>query len=126
MLEADDWFTPEGSTGFAIPFYLAHPRLLRLEHTQMLEAEGSTHDWCMKLLRHETGHAIDNAYRLHRRKDWRETFGRYSEPYHSDCRPEPQSKDYVQNLGYWYAQSHPAEDYAESFAVWLTPRLFRK
>ena len=23
--------------------------------------------------------------------------------------------------GYWYAQSHPAEDFAESFAVWLRP-----
>jgi len=117
-----DWFTPDGTTGFAVPFYLAHPRLVRLEHDQMLEAEGSTADWCMKLLRHETGHAIDNAYRLHRRKTWRETFGRYGEPYLADYRPRPDSRDYVQNLGYWYAQSHPAEDYAESFAVWLLPR----
>jgi hypothetical protein len=117
-----DWFTPEGSTGFAIPFYLAHPRLVRLEHRQMLEAEGSTADSCMRLLRHETGHAIDNAYRLHRRRDWRQTFGRYSQPYLPDYRPKPDSKDFVHNLGNWYAQSHPAEDYAESFAVWLTPR----
>jgi hypothetical protein len=114
-----DWFTPDGSTGFAIPFYLAHPRLAALEHSQMLEAEGSTHEWCMKLLRHECGHALDNAYRLHRRRDWRETFGRYGEPYRDDYRVEPGSRDFVQNLGFWYAQSHPAEDYAESFAVWL-------
>jgi hypothetical protein len=114
-----DWFTPEGSTGFAIPFYLADPRLCALEHRQMLEAEGSTHDWCMKLLRHEAGHALDNAYRLHRRADWRRTFGSYSDPYRDDYLADPSSKDYVQNLGLWYAQSHPAEDYAESFAVWL-------
>ncbi|MEC7583415.1 MAG: hypothetical protein VYE77_03795 [Planctomycetota bacterium] len=117
-----DWFTPERTTGFAIPFYLAHPRLTRIERSQMLEAEGSTADWCMRLLRHETGHALDNAYRLHHRKIWRETFGYYSEPYRSDYRPRPSSKNFVQNLGHWYAQSHPAEDYAESFAVWLMPR----
>lgn len=116
-----DWFTPEGSSGFAIPFYLAHGRLVRLEHAQMLEAEGSTHDWCMRLLRHEAGHALDNAFRLHRRADWRATFGRYSEPYRADYLAKPYSRDYVHHLGFWYAQSHPAEDYAESFAVWLAP-----
>jgi hypothetical protein len=114
-----DWFTPEGSTGFAVPFYLAHRRLVRLEHSQMFEAEGSTHDWCMKLLRHEAAHAIDNAYRLHARSDWRRTFGRYSAPYRSAYQVRPTSKHYVQHLGGWYAQSHPAEDWAESFAVWL-------
>ncbi len=117
-----DWFTPEGSTGFAVPFYLAHRRLVRLEHAMMFEAEGSTHDWCMKLLRHEAAHAMDNAYRLHARSDWRHTFGRYSAPYRSAYRANPTSKHYVQHLGAWYAQSHPAEDYAESFAVWLAPQ----
>lgn len=117
-----DWFTPEGSTGFAVPFYLAHPRLVRLEHNQMFEAEGSTHSWCMKLLRHEAGHALDNAYDLHRRSDWRQTFGAYSAPYRAAYRVNPTSKNYVLHLGRWYAQSHPAEDYAESFAVWLAPQ----
>ncbi len=118
---ANDWFTPEGSTGFAVPFYLAHPRLLRLEHSQMLEAEGGNHDWCMKLLRHEAGHAIDNGYRLHFGASWRRTFGRYSEPYRLDYAAKPESRDFVQHLGAWYAQSHPAEDFAETFAVWLQP-----
>ena len=26
------------------------------------------------------------------------------------------------HLPAWYAQAHPAEDFAETFAVWLTPR----
>jgi hypothetical protein len=116
-----DWFTPEGSTGFTVPFYLAHRRLVQLEHAQMFEAEGSTHDWCMKLLRHEAAHAMDNAYRLHQRADWRRTFGRYSAPYRSAYHVRPTSKNYVLHLGSWYAQSHPAEDYAETFAVWLAP-----
>ncbi|MBL8747996.1 MAG: hypothetical protein JNK78_02475 [Planctomycetes bacterium] len=117
-----DWFTPEGSTGFAVPFHLAHRRLVQLEHAQMFEAEGSTHEWCMKLLRHEAAHAMDNAYRLHARADWRRTFGKYSAPYRAAYRVRPTSRNYVQNLGAWYAQSHPAEDYAESFAVWLAPQ----
>ncbi len=116
-----EWFTTEGSTGFAVPFYLAHPRLVRLEHSQMFEAEGSSADWCMRLLRHEAAHAFDNAYRLHRRADWRRTFGPYSAPYRNAYEVVPTSKSFVQNLGSWYAQSHPAEDYAETFAVWLEP-----
>jgi hypothetical protein len=116
-----EWFTPEGSTGFALPFFLAHPRLARLEHAQMFEAEGTSHTLCMKLLRHETAHAFDNAYRLHRRADWRATFGRYSDPYRTNYRVRPTSKQFVTHLGGWYAQSHPAEDWAETFAVWMTP-----
>ena len=118
---ATDWFTPEGSTGFAVPFYLAHRRLARLEHAQMFEAEGTSHELCMQLLRHEAAHAFDNAYRLHRRADWRATFGRYSVPYRSAYRVRPTSRHYVHHLDHWYAQSHPAEDWAESFAVWMTP-----
>ena len=37
-----EWFTPDGVSGFAIPFYLAHPRLMKLERKQMLEVEGGT------------------------------------------------------------------------------------
>ena len=116
-----DWFTPDGVSGFAVPFYLAHRKLVRLEHTRMLEVEGGTHAWCMKLLRHETGHALDNAYRLHWKKKWRETFGRFSDDYRDEYFPDPESRKFVHHLGYWYSQSHPAEDYAESFAVWLQP-----
>lgn len=120
-----DWFTPEGVPGFAIPFFLAHPRLMRIEHREMLGVEGGTHSWCMKLMRHETGHAIDNAHRLHRRKAWRETFGRYGEPYRPDYAARPGSRNHVLNLDGWYAQSHPAEDWAETFAVWLTGPRWR-
>ena len=118
-----DWFTPDGLTGFAIPFFLAHPRLARLERQHMLQVEGGTRAGCMRLLRHETGHAICNAYRLHHRKRWRELFGRFTERYESTYQPQPYSKSFVTNLDNWYAQSHPAEDFAETFAVWMTPGL---
>lgn len=118
---SDEWFTPDGVTGIAIPFYLAHPRLARLEENQMLEVEGGTEEWCMKILRHEAGHAIDNAYRLQRRRKRQKLFGRSSLPYPEYYAPKPYSKSFVLHLDSWYAQSHPAEDFAETFAVWLTP-----
>ena len=116
-----EWFSPDGVPGIGIPFFLAHPRLMRLEKKQMREVEGGSHAWCMRILRHEAGHAIDTAFRLHRRKRWRELFGRYTTPYPDHYRPKPFSRDYVLHLHWWYSQAHPAEDFAETFAVWLTP-----
>ena len=118
---SDEWFTPDGATAIAIPFYLAHSRLEKLEDTQMLEVEGGEYEWCMRILRHEAGHAIDNAYRLRRRAKRREVFGSHAEPYPEFYTPKPYSKSFVLHLDSWYAQSHPDEDFAETFAVWLTP-----
>jgi hypothetical protein len=118
---ADEWFTPDGATAVAIPFYLAHPRLTRLEESQMLEVEGGEHEWCMRILRHEAGHAIDNAYRLRLRRQRRVLFGSPGKPYPEFYTPKPYSKSFVLHLDAWYAQSHPDEDFAETFAVWLTP-----
>jgi hypothetical protein len=118
---SSEWFSPDGVPGIAIPFYLAHPRLMRLEESQIYEVEGATPRWCMQLIRHEAAHALDSAYLLHRKKSWREIFGPYSQPYAKFYRPKPYSKSYVLHLDLWYAQSHPAEDWAETFAVWLDP-----
>jgi putative zinc-binding metallo-peptidase len=119
---SDEWFSPDGNPGVAIPFYLAHPRLARLERRQMLEVEGGNEEWCLKILRHEVGHAIDTAYRLHFRKQYRAVFGKYTAPYPEYYHPRPYSKNYVVHLEPSYAQAHPAEDFAETFAVWLKPR----
>ncbi len=116
-----EWFSPDGVPGVAIPFYLAHPRLAALEERQILDVEGGNPRWCMQLLRHEAGHALDTAFRIHRKKSWREVFGSYSAPYAKFYQPKPYSKSYVLHLDMWYAQSHPAEDWAETFAVWLDP-----
>ena len=114
-----DWFSPHGIPGFAVPFYLAHPRLVALERRQMLEVEGGGQADRMKLMRHEAGHAIDNAYRLHWRKRWRQRFGLASRPYRATYVPRPGSRRFVHHLDDYYAQSHPVEDFAETFAVWL-------
>lgn len=119
---SEEWFSPDGVPGIAIPFYMAHPRLMRLERQMMGEVEGGNANWLMRILRHEVGHALDNAYRLRRRKDWRRTFGKASRRYPDAYRVRPASRDYVLHLGHWYAQSHPTEDFAETFAVWMQPK----
>jgi hypothetical protein len=118
---SDEWFTPDGIPGIAIPFYLAHPRLAKLELAQMLEVEGGDIESCMQILRHEAGHAIDNAYMLRRRPKRRRLFGNPTIEYPEYYTPKPYSKSFVQHLDHWYAQSHPDEDFAETFAVWLDP-----
>jgi hypothetical protein len=121
MWLAEEWFSPDGIPGIAVPFYLAHPRLMRLERRMMRQVEGGNSNWMMRILRHEVGHAIDTAYRLRRRARWREIFGPASLPYPDSYRARPGSRRFVQHLGDWYAQSHPTEDFAETFAVWLKP-----
>ena len=119
---ATEWLCPDRIPAIGLPFYLAHPRLVRLERAMMLEAEGDTEKECMKLLRHETGHAINYAYRLYRRSRWRQLFGPISrnyDPHH--YRRRAYSRQYVVHLQDQYAQAHPDEDFAETFAVWLTP-----
>jgi hypothetical protein len=118
---SDEWFTPDDVPGIAVPFYLAHPRLAKLELNQMLEVEGGDPEWCMRILRHEAGHAIENAFGLRRRRTRQQLFGRSSVPYPDHYSFKPYSKSFVIHLGSSYAQSHPDEDFAETFAVWLTP-----
>ena len=119
---SDEWFTPDGVPGIAIPFYLAHPRLARLERAEMLEVEGGDPESCLRILRHEAGHAIDNAYQLQRRPTRRRLFGDPKTEYPEYYTPKPYSKSFVQHLDHWYAQSHPDEDFAETFAVWMDPQ----
>jgi hypothetical protein len=118
---SNEWFTPDGTASMAVPFYLTHPRLERLENAQMFEVEGGDHDWGMRILRHEAGHVIDNVYRLTLRRRRRALFGPSSLPYPEFYDPRPYSKSFVLHIDPWYAQAHPDEDFAETFAVWLTP-----
>jgi hypothetical protein len=119
---SSEWFSPENTPGIAIPFYLAHPRLMKLEKKMILDVEGGTWSECMAILRHEAGHTIQHAYQLHRRRRWQQLFGPSSRRYPRYYRPNPASRHFVQHLRLWYAQSHPDEDFAETFAVWLRPR----
>jgi hypothetical protein len=119
---SDDWFCPDGVTGFAVPFFLMHPRLIELERKMMGEVEGEGESWFMKLLRHECGHAIDNAYFLKDCQIRTAVFGDSNIEYPESYIPKKYSKKYVIHLEDGYAQAHPEEDWAETFALWLTPR----
>ena len=119
---SSDWFVPDAVPGIAIPFYLAHPRLMKLDRKQMLEVEGGTREELMKILRHECGHALDNAFGLERDRQRRDLFGDPSKRYPEHYRPNPASRRYVRHLRLYYAQSHPLEDFAETFAVILASK----
>ncbi|HET9986323.1 MAG TPA: putative zinc-binding metallopeptidase [Longimicrobiales bacterium] len=118
---SDEWGCPDGVPLIGVPFYLADRRLSRLEEEYAVEVEGEAD--AIKFLRHEAGHAFNYAYRLYERPDWRRVFGPYSRPYRERFRVDPYSRDYVRHILGWYAQKHPDEDFAETFAVWLTPGL---
>jgi hypothetical protein len=118
-----EWFCPEGAATIAIPFYLAHPRLKKLEEQMMLEVEGGTEAWCMRLLRHEMGHVLNHAYLIDKDRRWQKLFGPPSLEFSESFRARPYSKRFVRHLEGWYAQSHPEEDFAETVAIWLTPDL---
>ena len=114
----DEWGCPSGQPVIGIPFYLADKRLAAIER-QFNDLEDEPE--IMKYLRHEAGHAYGYAYRLHITPEWREIFGSYRRAYRDHYRPKPFSKSFVRHIAGWYAQKHPDEDFAESFAVWLTP-----
>ena len=115
----DEWGCPSGEPVIGIPFYLARADLAQIEkeHNDLEDARE-----IMMYLRHEAGHAFNYAYKLHRTPEWKQVFGPYRRPYRENYRPVLFSKDYVRYLPGWYAQKHPDEDFAETFAVWMTPR----
>ena len=119
----DEWGCPSGEPVIGIPFYLAHAALAQLEK-ETHDLEGARE--IMMYLRHEAGHAFTYAYKLHSSpewaREWKQIFGPFRRPYRDHYRPAPFSRDYVRHLPGWYAQKHPDEDFAETFAVWLTPR----
>lgn len=118
----DEWFSPEGMNAISVPFYLVNDRLKLLEKNMMLEVEGENHDWFMKLLRHEAGHCFDHCYKFSKRPKWKKIFGSPDIDYNPETyRPHPFSKGFVRHLDRWYAQAHPDEDFAETFAVLLDP-----
>jgi len=114
----DEWGCPSGEPIIGIPFYLADRHLAQLEkEIDDLEDEREIRMY----FRHEAGHAFNYAYRLYETPAWRELFGPFNRPYRDRYRPVPFDRNFVRHIEGWYAQKHPDEDFAETFAVWLTP-----
>ena len=115
---SDEWGSPSGEPVIGIPFYLGDPRIANLEDAiNDVEGERET----MMYLRHEAGHAFNHAYELYQTSEWRKLFGSSRKPYRDDYPFVPFSRDFVRYIPGWYAQKHPDEDFAETFAVWLDP-----
>ncbi|PIP88632.1 MAG: hypothetical protein COW01_13925 [Bdellovibrionales bacterium CG12_big_fil_rev_8_21_14_0_65_38_15] len=120
---SDEWFCPDGCPGIAIPFYLFHPTFIKLLKKSGLNVEGINKKQALMLIRHEIGHAIENAWRLRRKRQRQKLFGSSTTPYPNIYKPNLESTDYVHHLEGHYSQAHPDEDWAETFAVWLsTPK----
>ncbi len=118
---SDEWGCPEGVPIIGIPFYLADEKLSRIEDEIMEGIEAESDDEILRYLRHEAGHAFNYAYKLYESEEWRRVFGPYSRPYYEQYKPNPFSMNFVRHIPGWYAQKHPDEDFAETFAVWLDP-----
>jgi hypothetical protein len=116
-----EWGVPFGTVVIGIPFYLARPELLELHREEVGHIEGFSGPDILRYLRHEMGHVVNYAYELYEREDWVKLFGSINQPYVEDYRPQPFSRRFVRHLPGWYAQKHPDEDWAETFAVWMTP-----
>jgi hypothetical protein len=120
---SSEWGVPFGTVAIAIPFYLARPELTALHAERTGHVEGAGRRELLRYLRHEMGHVVNYAYRLYEREGWVKHFGPITRPYREEYRPKPFSRSYVRHLPGWYAQKHPDEDWAETFAVWMTPGL---
>lgn len=118
-----EWGVPFETIAMAIPFYLARPDLTALHAERVGHVEGFDRADILRYLRHEMGHVINYAYRLYDQEEWVKQFGSITQPYSEEYSPEPFSRRYVRHLPGWYAQKHPDEDWAETFAVWMTPGL---
>jgi hypothetical protein len=116
-----EWGVPFGTINIAIPFYLARTNLTKLHADCGGLVEGTGPADILRYLRHEMGHVFNYAYKLYEEAEWVRHFGDIDQEYVEEYRPRPFHPDYVHHLPGWYAQKHPDEDWAETFAIWLTP-----
>ena len=118
-----EWGVPFDTISIGIPFYLARQDLTAVHAERVGHLEGAGRVDLLRYLRHEMGHVVNYAYKLYEQAEWIRHFGPMTRPYEENYRPEPFSRRYVRHLPGWYAQKHPDEDWSETFAVWMTPRL---
>lgn len=120
----DDFWTTDRATSVNVPWYLGSPATWILVNDRRLKL---AEDDVLRILRHEYAHALLYAYEGWRLTEWRQAFGEFDTAYRDAYDPDPmQAGNFVTHLGRpgpgqlaHYAQKHPDEDWAETFAVWL-------
>ncbi len=117
-----EWGCLDGDPVIGVPFYLAHKTLRGIEEERM-QYHGYLEDDAeiARILRHEAGHAFCYAHLLYELPRFQEIFGVFEKPYEDKFAPVVGSEKFVHHLEGWYAQKHPDEDFAETFAVLVTP-----
>jgi hypothetical protein len=121
---SDEWGCPDGKPIIGIPFYLADDKLVAIEGevSEVREDEKES----MTYLRHEGGHAFCYAYELYKDPGFLALFGPFTRPYVEDYKVMPFSRSFVRHIPGWYAQKHPDEDFAETFAVFIAGDQWRQ
>lgn len=123
---SNEWFCPDGVPGVAIPFYLLSKKLIKMEKENVGFIEGHTDISFLKLFRHEVGHAFDNAFKLRNKHLRQSIFGSSKLEYKKYYSPKKYSTSYVKHLPLNYAQAHPDEDFAETFAFVISGKHNKK
>ena len=122
---SDEYGTLEGTSNVGLGFWDADERLRQTRLA--LTGESHSESDLKWLVRHEAGHAFCYSHRLYRLPRFRNVFnvrGHFFRTYpaHDRYRVNPWSRDFVNPDGAHYAQKHPDDDFAETFATWLDPR----
>ena len=119
---SNEWGCPDRVPIIGIPYSYCYPIFKTFEEDKIIADKEAV----LKILRHESGHALNYAFKLYEREDWKLIFGDFNKPYNLDEASKyinPFSKDFVVNLpdyNYSYASLHPDEDFSETFAVWIS------
>ncbi len=121
---SDGYGCIEGTTIIGLGFWDADKTIREIlrETKDIYRDEGDI----LRLIKHEIGHAFCYAHKLYRLKEFREIFkveGHFFQTYPESNRYcwNPWSTDYVNPEGDFYAQKHPDDDFAETFAIYIDP-----
>ena len=117
-----EWGVPFETVAIGIPFYLARPDLTALHAERTGHVEGFGRADILRYLRHEMGHVVNYAYRLYEQRGVGQAV-RLDHPAvpRRSTGPSRSAGASCATCPGWYAQKHPDEDWAETFAVWMTP-----
>jgi hypothetical protein len=126
----DGWAYHDGACLISVPFWMMRDDLFAVERKVMLRDFGSMRyprdrrddRVTAKIVRHEIGHAFSDRFELTWTKEYRKLFGHTEKPYNPvSYYADLASPDFPRNFEDGYGESHPDEDFAESFAVWADP-----
>ncbi len=121
----DDFWTTDRAISVNVPWFLGDD-IVRLA----VASRGTqyTDDDLLRILRHEYAHALLYAFEGWKHWHWVQAFGDFDKEYTEDWEPDAsKDADFVAHLDrpgtgglLHYAQKHPDEDWAETFATWIS------